>query len=123
MDLWDELKRGAQSIVDEGSKLGRMTRLKAQVRGLEAELGDKIYDLGTRALELHRRNELHHYELDELFAEIQTMQRELREREAEIEAMAGREADATARGTCPDCQQKVVEGDRFCRACGYRLKG
>ncbi|MBI5831204.1 MAG: zinc-ribbon domain-containing protein [Armatimonadetes bacterium] len=123
MDLWDELKRGAQSIVDEGSKFGKMAKLRSQVRGLEAELGDKIYDLGTRSLELHRRNELHHFELDELFAEIQAMQRELREREAEIEAMAGREPNAAASGACPDCGQKVVEGDRFCRGCGYRLKG
>lgn len=125
--VWDEIRRGAQSMLDEGQKVPRWARLKAQVKGLETELGDRIYDLGTRTLDLHRRNELHHYELDEMFVEIQNLQRELREVQDEVdELMSGWRipgAEPAVRETCPDCRKPVKPDDRFCRSCGASLKG
>jgi len=118
MPIWDDIRRGAQSVVD-------VARLKAQVRQLEATLGDRIYDLGTQVLELHRRNELHHYELDQVFVVIQGLQRELRERESELEQILGREGQTAARGraACPDCGAAAGAEDRFCRTCGAALRG
>jgi hypothetical protein len=123
MPIWDDIRRGARSVLDESNKLGRMARLKAQVRSLEATLGDRIYELGTQVLELHRRNELHHYELDALFVEIQSLQRELREREAEIDGLTGHEPAGKGRAECPDCGAAVTGADRFCRKCGASLRG
>lgn len=124
MAIWDEIKRGAQSSVDSVQKLGKAAKLKAAVRNLEATLGDRIYDLGTRVLELHRRNDLHHVELDQLFVDIQTLQRELREREAELGTLVGKPAPVKAdSAVCPDCGAKALGTDRFCRHCGVDLRG
>lgn len=128
MPVWDDIRKSAESLLDEGAKIPRYAKLAAQVKGLENELADKIYDLGTRALDLHRRNELHHTELEELFVEIRVLQREIREREEELEALrlawrgdSGRAAPVAER--CPDCGGGIRDEDRFCRHCGYDLKG
>jgi len=127
MAIWDDIRRGAQTVVDESQKLAKAARLKGQVRQLEATLGDRIYDLGTRALELHRRNELHHCELDTVFAEIQALQRELREVESGLDQLTGQAGAAARRSgerpTCPDCGARLTEADRFCRHCGAKLAG
>lgn len=124
MAIWDDIKRGAQSGLDEVTKLSKVAKLKGQVRNLEATLGDRIYDLGTRVLELHRRNELHHVELDQIFVDIQTLQRELREREAELAGLQGKAAPAkTEAAECPDCGAKLQPADRFCRHCGADIRG
>lgn len=124
--MWDEIRRGAQSVMDEGQRLARATRLKAQVKGIETALGDRLYDLGTRVLDLHRRNELHHYELDQVFVEIQNLQRELRDKQAEVDELLGQRAAAPrpgGAGLCGDCGGAVRPDDRFCRQCGADLKG
>lgn len=124
MTIWDDIRRGAQVVKDETERLGRVAKLKAQVRLLESELGDRVYDLGTRALELHRKNELHHYELDEIFVEIRALQRKLRDTEMEIDALAGSaEPPEGGRASCPDCAAAVRPDDRFCPSCGGRLTG
>jgi hypothetical protein len=123
MPIWDDIRRGARAVLDESNKLGRVGRLKGQVRSLEATLGDRIYELGTQVLELHRRNELHHYELDQLFVEIQSLQRELREREAEIDQLSGHDRPGRSQAACPDCGGPVTTADRFCRKCGANLRG
>lgn len=126
MAVWDDLRKGAESLWDEGAKLPRYARLAARIKALENALGEKIYDLGSRALELHRRNELHHTELEELFVEIRALQREIRDRQDDLQALkaTGRSgAGAAAAARCPDCGGAVTDSDRFCRQCGYDLKG
>ncbi len=124
MTIWDDLRKGAQSVVDEGQRLTKLARLKARVKELENELGDRIYDLGTRALDLHRRNELHHFELDEIFTEIKGIQREIREQQRVLDGLAARPAAAQSTADrCPDCGRPTDELDRFCRNCGHDLKG
>ncbi|MBI2302183.1 MAG: zinc ribbon domain-containing protein [Armatimonadetes bacterium] len=124
MTVWDDVRRGAQSVVEGGQGLVRAARLKAAIRALEAELGEKIRDLGTRVLDLHRRNELHHYELDEIFVSIQALQRELADKTAEVDALLapGRAGGKPGAG-CPDCGAEARPGDRFCRNCGCALRG
>lgn len=125
MTFWNDLKRGAQVVVDEGQRMTRVTKLKARQRALELQLADLVRELGLRVVELHRRNELHHHELDELFVEIQTLERELKQRGEEVEELtrpsAGR-ADA-ARPSCPACGGDIRAADRFCRHCGEPLQG
>jgi len=127
MPVWDDIRKSAESLLDEGSKIPKYAKLAAQIKGLENELGDKVYDLGTRALDLHRRNELHHTELEELFVEIRVLQREIKEREEELEALKlawrAETGRAAVRESCPDCGGVVRDEDRFCRHCGYDLKG
>ncbi len=127
MPVWDDIRKSAESLLDEGAKIPRFAKLSAQIKGLEGELGDKVYDLGTRALDLHRRNELHHTELEELFVEIRVLQREIKERHEELEALKFvRSADggrAALREACPECGGTIRDDDRFCRHCGYDLKG
>ena len=129
MPVWDDIRRSAESLIDESSKLGRIAKLKTQVKGLESELGDKVYDLGTRCLDLHRRNELHHTELEELFVEIRVLQREIKDRESEVDELTSAwragsgGAKPAAREACPDCGGSIRDEDRFCRHCGYDLKG
>lgn len=124
MTFWDDVRRGAQTVVEEGQKVGRLARLKARVRALEDQLGELIHQLGTKALDLHRRNELHHHELDELFVAITALQRELRERQEEINMLLGRRrTDAFELPECPACGGVIHAGDRFCRHCGQHLTG
>jgi hypothetical protein len=128
MPVWDDIRRSAESLIDDSSKQGRILKLKMQVKGLESELGDKVYDLGTRCLDLHRRNELHHTELEELFVEIRVLQREIKEREEEAAELAsawrtGGSGKPVTRDACPDCGGSIRDEDRFCRHCGYDLKG
>ncbi len=121
---WDEIKRGAQTVMDESQRLARVMRAKTQIKVLEASLGDLVYDLGTRALDLHRRNELHHHELDEIFVEIKGVQREIREKQAEIDACTavGKSSRRPPVTQCPECGRPVVDSDRFCRECGADLR-
>lgn len=125
MDVWDDLRRGAKSVVDESQRLARVARLKGQIKALELKLGERLYDLGTRTLDLHRRNELHHFELDETFVELEGLQRELREKEREVESLLRLVLPRArpAGETCFDCGGRIAPEDRFCRACGADLKG
>lgn len=125
MSLWDDVLRGAQSVVDESQRLARLAKLTAETRSLEGQLGELVGDLGTRVLELHRRNELYHVELDKLFVEIEALQQQLREKEAEAAALKGRPPGprgAELPERCPDCGEKTTERDRFCRHCGLDLR-
>lgn len=124
MSLWDDVRRGAQTVVDESQRLTRLARLAAELKGLESELADLLYELGTRTLELHRKNELYHVELDELFVDIEGLQRSVHEKEAEVAALKdrGSAGRAEAEGHCAECGAESKPGDRFCRHCGSSLR-
>ena len=123
MAVWDDIRRGAQTVVDESSRLARVARLKAHIKGLEGDLGERVHDLGTRALDLHQRNELHHIELDQIFVQTHNVQRELKDCQDEIETlMASWRPPAAPRTACPDCRSPVRDEDRFCRHCGADLR-
>lgn len=125
MSLWDDVVRGAQSVVDESQRLARLAKLAQERRALEGQLGELLGHLGTRVLELHRRNELYHVELDKLFVAIESLQKLLSEKEAEAAALKGRAPggrSAEALDRCPDCGENVLPSDRFCRHCGLDLR-
>ncbi|HIE52030.1 MAG TPA: zinc ribbon domain-containing protein [Armatimonadetes bacterium] len=133
MSLLEDVRRGAQVAVREAQRLAKIGQLRLSISALENKIGDKVYELGLRALELHRRNELHHYELDDIFAELAALQRELREREEELEHLSPRwreerrpfwEEGEEGAGLeyCPKCGARTNPADRFCRSCGARLE-
>lgn len=134
----EDVKRSAQEVGREARRYLQVGKLRLEINALESKMGEAIYELGERCLELHQRNELHHFELDDIFADLAELRREIEEkqnrlaeasrsRQSVVEedfdyVVGGEEEEApTDKRFCPECGSKVRPAARFCSHCGTRL--
>jgi ribosomal protein S27AE len=134
----DDVKRSAQEVGREARRYVQGGRLRLEINALEGKMGESIYELGERCLELHQRNELHHFELDDIFADLSELRRETEEKQKLLEELTHRRAKdeeedfgyvvgddeeglPTEKRFCPECGSKVRSSARFCSQCGARM--
>ena len=134
----DEVKRGAQEVGREARRYVQTGKLRLEINSLEGKMGEVIYELGERCLELHQRNELHHFELDDIFADLAELRREAEDKRKQVEGflhsfpadaededfIAGEEEDESVpaeKRFCPECGSKARDSAQFCSHCGSPL--
>ncbi|MCC7493005.1 MAG: zinc ribbon domain-containing protein [Fimbriimonadaceae bacterium] len=122
MEVWDDLRRGARAVVDEGRRLGEVARLKAQLALLEGRRQDRLADLGRAAMELQAQGTLQHEGLTAASSAVAAVDTELAALQAELAALTAEAPPATGR-SCRGCGEPAAGGDRFCRQCGAPLQG
>ena len=121
----DDFKRSAQEVGREARRVVQKGKLGLEINALEGKMGEVIYELGERCLELHQRNELHHFELDDIFADLAELRREVEDKRKQVEgfipSFPAAEEDEDFIGGEED-EESIPEGKRFCPECGSKVR-
>lgn len=140
-ELFDKLKEGAGQViaeVDKGGKIQaaisavrhqlaeadrkrKVSLLQQQIRELQTQETQAINALSAQVLALHEAGSLTQPELQSLCRNVDEIRAQLREKEAELQALQPVAAQPVSGTPCPQCGASVVAGAAFCQSCGARL--
>jgi RNA polymerase subunit RPABC4/transcription elongation factor Spt4 len=127
MGFLDSLRKGADRAQLEANKLVRINRVQSQINTLKQQIQQRIVQLGEKTLELHRTKQLSEPDLVALCEGIIALEKEITEKEAEIEAIKQEvlpegvaAAPATYGHICPQCKINLPQEADFCPNCGSK---
>ena len=87
MAFWEQLKRGVSRAADEAEKQATIARLNLEIKGVKGNIREKLEDLGQVALELYRKGNIDHPDLEKLVVEIGNLESRVEEIEKQIAAV------------------------------------
>jgi hypothetical protein len=121
----------------EADRKRKINAVKQQIQALQAREAQAINALSAQVLALYEAGSLAQPELVSLCKGVDEIRADLKEREAELEALQPPPPPAPAQtpdaaparalapaelASCPSCGVGVVPGAAFCQACGAKLR-
>lgn len=84
MALWDKVKRGVERAADEAEKQAAIARLNLEMKGVKGDINNRLENLGQIALDLYRKGDIDHPDLEKLVVEITELEAKVGELEKQI---------------------------------------
>lgn len=127
MEFLESMRKGAARAQLETEKLLRINRVQREINALKQRIRQRTLQLGEKSLELYRAEELSESALIAICEGIVTLEKEIAEKEVEIEAIRLESlpeeivaAPATYGHLCPQCKISLPEEAVFCPNCGSK---
>lgn len=127
-DFFEKVKggidKGIKTVSSKSKEFLETTKLKGEIRDVEANIQNRFNALGKKVFEMINRDALNEDELKADCGEIGALFKKITEleeaiKQAELEALKMRHgADAIM---CPKCGTPNKSGDKFCSGCGSQL--
>ncbi len=121
MSLLNRLSKGVGKAADqakfEADKALRVRRLSSEVEKMEADVKEATHAVGTKAIELKIAD------LEELIAQVETLEVTLAAKRDELEKAKAEEyaAPESTVKYCPKCGTELQPGAKFCPSCGEKV--
>ena len=132
MDFMESLRRGVDRAGFEVDRLLRANRVRSSINSLRSQVDEEMRQIGYRVFELYQQGELVHPELQERCDRVKQYQKEMADKEQELETINQEGPDFTQEeptasqkagvATCPNCGARTPENAAFCPQCGTRLR-
>jgi ribosomal protein L40E len=135
--LLDRVKRETTKATFEADRLLRIRRVEGAIGQLQRQITQQAYQIGHKAIELYKNGRLDSpTELTAMCGQVQQLEQEIAEKEAEIERIRQEvppvppeptPGPAIARQAlygyiCPSCQIELPTEAVFCPRCGGRAE-
>ena len=85
MVLLDRLRDTVQQAREGGQTVGKMGGLKLEMTKAQAKIGELFADIGIQAYKLYKKQELSHEGLNELFAQINELTKQVDRSKADLD--------------------------------------
>jgi DNA-directed RNA polymerase subunit RPC12/RpoP len=129
MSIFDRLKHGVDLTKFKADQLLHINRIKGEIDVLLQDTAQIQKRIAAKTLELHQAGNLAIPELEKFCLEIDSINRQIREKEAQIAAIRAEEAPQyvppqtyQAVNPCPTCGFDIPLSASFCPNCGYSVK-
>ena len=116
MTIWDSIKKGVGQVAADVSRSAEGLKIQTDISAAETELARVYAEGGKRARELWREHKI-------VDADLDLIMRHAGDIEAEIDELRKKslEMQGPKKPVCPQCQQEVAEGTKFCGSCGAKI--
>lgn len=143
MAFLDRITKGVTKAAEqakfEADKLVRVNKLNSELNALTRDLENAKAGIGAKVIELCAAGQIALPEIDDLIAQVKTLEAQIAAKKAELEAARSAkfgettfEPEATpstpvtseeaAPKFCPGCGAKLETGAKFCPSCGQKLE-
>jgi len=129
MSIFGRLKHGVDITKFKADQLLHINRIKGEIDVLLQDTAQIQKRIAAKALELHQVGNLTIPELERFCLAIDSINSQIREKEAQIAAIRAEEAPQyvppqtyQALNPCPTCGFDIPPSASFCPNCGYTVK-
>ncbi len=124
-NLFDRVKsgldKGLAAVSVKSQEMLEVTKIKSQIGNLNGQMSDLQQKLGETVYQMYLQDSFDQSGIQEQCESIKTLEAQIGEKEAELQVVRVKAAEAMGKRFCDSCKTEIEDGVKFCGNCGRKV--
>jgi CxxC motif-containing protein len=126
-NLFDKVKsgldKGLSTVSAKSQEVLEVTKIKNRIGSLKEQITNTQTKLGEVVYQMYLQDGFDQSGIQEKCESIKALENQIKDKEAELQGVHIKAAEAMGKTFCDDCKTEITEGTKFCGQCGKKTDG